>query len=516
MMKFSCKNCGQKLTVDEKHSGKRIKCPKCGSASVVPDSSDKIKFHCDSCGQSISVPQIHAGKRGKCPKCKTPIVVPSPGSPPARSEAVDPSIPPGFDEDSYTDEYPYEDEPDQPEESEGVDRRIIFALCGGVAVVLVGVIILFTVILPSGSGPSEEPYQRPGQETVEMDSPSDTLVSDAEPPGTFTPQPSNEDVAPKEQTQTPISASDNTGKLDLKLRLERGQKHHLRIVRETNSSEAIDGRQSDVDWTNTMGLEFEAEEVDSNGIIRLKVTYLTIHDVTKTERGRQEYDSTKPDVATNNRGGVLFSAMIGQSFIAKVKTQGEIAELEGLDEMYQRMAEPIVKWDEEDRRRRARERGLNATFAPIEERIESRKKYLEMHSRTGKRAIREMLGSVIVPFPSEPVALGGSWQARSTLPMGLGLYDCTYTLREAEQESVLVDMGSKIQRDDETVPGARVTLTGSCKGSLEIDPSTGWLLHKNVTLNYSGEIMTPPTERSPQGRTRGISMEIVTTIKPME
>ncbi len=526
MIRFPCKSCGQKLSVDEKHAGKRVKCPKCGSVGVVPDSSDKIKFHCDSCGQSISVPRIYAGKKGKCPKCKTPIVVTSDDREQADSAASGPSIPSGIDEYSYEDEESYEEESDLPEESKGVDRKIIFAICGAAAVVVVGIIILVTVILPSGSEPPEAPGSLPQQEIADTGPQSDPVFPDTRQTGTSTPQASKEDTAPKASELSTAEASNDAGEFDLKLRLKPGQKHHLRIVRETNSSETIDGRQSDVDWTNTMGLDFEAEEVDPNGVIRLKVTYVTIHDVTKTERGRREYDSTKPDVATNNRGGILFSAMIGQSFIAKVTTQGEIVELAGLDEMYQRMAEPIVKRHEEDRKRRAKERGLRGTFGPIEERIESRKKYLEMHSRTGKRAIREMLGSVIVPFPREPVALGGSWQARTTLSMGggitIGLYDCTYTLREAKQESLLVDIGSKIELDDEPVPGgegpgsARVTLTGSCQGSLETDSSTGWLLHKNVTVNYSGEIKTPATERSPQGRTIGISMEIVTTIESIE
>jgi len=41
------------------------------------DEADSIiKFHCKNCGQKIRVPQIHAGKKGKCPKCKNIIVVP--------------------------------------------------------------------------------------------------------------------------------------------------------------------------------------------------------------------------------------------------------------------------------------------------------------------------------------------------------------------------------------------------------------------------------------------------------
>lgn len=35
-----------------------------------------IKFCCKNCGQKISVPEVHAGKKGKCPKCKTILLVP--------------------------------------------------------------------------------------------------------------------------------------------------------------------------------------------------------------------------------------------------------------------------------------------------------------------------------------------------------------------------------------------------------------------------------------------------------
>jgi len=35
-----------------------------------------IKFDCKNCGEKFSVPEIHAGKKGKCPKCKNIILVP--------------------------------------------------------------------------------------------------------------------------------------------------------------------------------------------------------------------------------------------------------------------------------------------------------------------------------------------------------------------------------------------------------------------------------------------------------
>lgn len=35
-----------------------------------------IKFRCKNCGQRISVLEIHSGKKEKCPKCKNIVVVP--------------------------------------------------------------------------------------------------------------------------------------------------------------------------------------------------------------------------------------------------------------------------------------------------------------------------------------------------------------------------------------------------------------------------------------------------------
>jgi len=35
-----------------------------------------IKFSCKNCGQRIKVPDEHAGKKGRCPKCKTVVVIP--------------------------------------------------------------------------------------------------------------------------------------------------------------------------------------------------------------------------------------------------------------------------------------------------------------------------------------------------------------------------------------------------------------------------------------------------------
>jgi len=192
MIKFSCKKCGQKLNVEDKHSGKRVKCPKCGSVGVVPDNSDKIKFHCESCGQSISVPQIHAGKKGKCPKCGTSIIVPSLKRESPVSAASDSSVPSGTDEDQY------EEESDISEEGAGVDRRLILVISGVVAIVVVGLIILVTVILPSGSKRVEEPAVPTRQEVSDTDLRPKPVTSETQPTEPIVQEPPREKALPEE------------------------------------------------------------------------------------------------------------------------------------------------------------------------------------------------------------------------------------------------------------------------------------------------------------------------------
>jgi DNA-directed RNA polymerase subunit RPC12/RpoP len=240
MIKFSCKKCGQKLNVEDKHSGKRVKCPKCGSVRVVPDNSDKIKFDCKNCGHKISVPQIHAGKKGKCPKCKSPIVIPSLKKPSSeragtfsivcsmcdktiqvpetsrgqttecpecgshietssggargKSDAATPRT---------TDEDPYQEETEEYEESEGVDRRIIVGISAAAAVVVAGLIILVAVLRSSGSRPAERSEDlRAQQQVTDTDSRPQPVTSDSQPeePVEAIPLPKPPDDSPATQS----------------------------------------------------------------------------------------------------------------------------------------------------------------------------------------------------------------------------------------------------------------------------------------------------------------------------
>lgn len=86
IIKFHCKNCGQKIRVPQIHAGKKGKCPKCKNIIVVPrqteqahpDKSSRIvTFACSMCERQIQVPESSRGKLIECPHCGCYVEFPS-------------------------------------------------------------------------------------------------------------------------------------------------------------------------------------------------------------------------------------------------------------------------------------------------------------------------------------------------------------------------------------------------------------------------------------------------------
>jgi hypothetical protein len=351
-----------------------------------------------------------------------------------------------------------------------------------------------------------------------------------QPPGTSTPEPVKSDAAARDSAGTAAGGRENGRKIDLKLSLEPGLKRRLRLYREFNSSVTVRGQQRDSSETLTTELEFEVEQVDPNGVMSLKVTHLRFNEIPKTAGEQSEYDSAKPDTVGKAHFGPIFSALIGRSFVAKVTPRGEILELDGLDEMYRQMAEPLVEYEDEATRQmhdgetaKRRIDAANNKHGSRQNRIEATREKLPNGAYSREENIRDMLDDVIMPFSGEPVEIGDSWTPAPFSMGSLELGDYTYTLRENKQASVLVDVSTKIDVDNERPARpdggrgvSRTTLTGSGQGSIEIDPSTGWMLRKNLTVRYSGETKTAPSKRDPRGTTMPQSMESVVTVEPMD
>jgi len=573
MIKFACILCGERLSVQDQYAGKRIRCPKCNSTGVVPAESPKIKFTCENCGQGIRVLQVHAGKEGKCPKCNSPIVVPSlkadpeTGSetitvvcsmcgetikvpkdtkgrfiecPSCRSnvesslggEPVDSgSIPPSADEDEYDDESEFS------EEYEGLDRRIIFVISAAALVIVVGLIILVVAILPSDSEPAGQygASTRP-EESASSDLPPRPDVVDERPEGTFSLEPPEQDVAPAEATASPTIANEGVPDADLKLLLSPGWKSRLRIIREDKVSLKRKNESHDDNSVSTTDLEFTVEQVDANNVTSIRVTYLAFREKGESAAGTMEYDSTKPELGTDNPFASTYSSVIGKSFVMRVTPDGRMIGLSGIDQMHLQMARTIVEIENEYIRKNMRDRydaeyeehariaidDADRRYGSRSEREQAVKALIETDTLLSREKIKGLVGNVIVLFPIGPVETGDSWKGGAVLPAAAPIdIDLTYTFREKTQNATVIAIDSEIDLVNEPAPGpvgpmgpTMVSLTGSYKGSVQIDLNTGWMLHKKATMRCSGRMEM--TNRERQTQSTPISVESVTIVEPIE
>jgi len=197
MISFTCSSCGRIISVDEKYSGKKGKCPKCGGMVTIPARSTVIVFHCRNCEHKIKVPGKYGGKKGKCPKCHEPVVIPSlekdktvadkmvnvtcqmcglvievpehtskafTECPSCGSYVETSFVDAMVESDSFApppiDEQQYEEESEEYVESAGIDRRLIIIISAVAAVVVIGLVILVAALKLSRPRPQRQPQSQ--------------------------------------------------------------------------------------------------------------------------------------------------------------------------------------------------------------------------------------------------------------------------------------------------------------------------------------------------------------------
>jgi len=327
-------------------------------------------------------------------------------------------------------------------------------------------------------------------------------------------------------------------KLDLILRLEPGQKYDVQVTTENKIKQTIEGTQQDINHTKTTGLDFEVEKVDANDIASIKVTYQTLQEKTESTFGGFEYDSKKTYTAKDNSLAPAYTALMGQSFIARVTPKGEIVGLDGLDEMFSRMAEKILVAEDEfiskapmgtckikqdgnsttikeeisaEERAKRRIEKTDKMYGSREKRKQAIKEMIEKYPFFSEKQMEDMVRNTIMVFAGRPVGIGDSWEGKvvcSYAPLpDIGV---TYTLKEDKQEVVDINVSSKIDLDNvpasiEGNPAPQVKMTGYYQGTSQIDKASGWIIHKKVTMQLSGQLMQ-------SGRTVPMSIENTVTV----
>ena len=316
-----------------------------------------------------------------------------------------------------------------------------------------------------------------------------------------------------------IWASDSCAaeKLDLKLRLKPGQKYDMRLITELKRTETIKDKQEHESFMFARGMGFDVKQVDASGVASIKVTFRTLQiDVIQEGGVRVEYDSTKQSIADDySKIPVMDAASVGESFVMKLTPKGKIIELNGVEQMHERIIKKILKWDETFLRMvpcaTKEMSSISKTDQPDirgwkDMSQKSKKRWKEMRRRNTKahyseKEIKNMLSDMIMAFPDQSLAIGDAWTDKVNIWGKNDEIDGTYRLKDSEKGTIVIDLSAKRTPEEEAFSwvnneGREVgfKLVGSCEGSFEIDQNTGWLVRSKFRTRFTGEVIDPEAD----------------------
>lgn len=298
--------------------------------------------------------------------------------------------------------------------------------------------------------------------------------------------------------------------INLKLMLKPNQKYEMRMTSKANSSQTMQGKVYHSLEEETVEVAFHVQDVNSQGDILMQVTFGKLKTKKNSPTGTIEFDSTKLDINPNNPLAATYSALIGQSFKIKVASNGNILELQSIDDMCLKMAEKVIAAEDEKMEKRAIQE-KNQKYGTREKRKEKTKRLIQFVFREEK--IRAMMRALIQILPSGPVKSGDSWECGIDIEDLQGSeINLKNTLKHYEKDKVIIDTVYDRSLDNKPIKhktNPEMIFTKiNYSGATQIDKSSGWIIRKEIKASFSAEFRHEEI-------TTPISVNIVKIIVPL-
>jgi hypothetical protein len=298
-----------------------------------------------------------------------------------------------------------------------------------------------------------------------------------------------------------VTSSDSaTDKIQLRLRLQKGESYNLRMTVNQKISQNIQGQQQDMTQTIGTGYLFNVADVNENEMASVKVTYRSILFRQDGPMGTIEYDSSNPPAAVPPMA-MGFAALVGQSFSMIISPEGHVKSIQGVDAMLTRMMKQFDLPD--DSMRDSVEKNLREQF--------------------GDEALKESMENLMAIYPDKPVGTGDSWTKKVIISKGFPfILDNTWTLKTRKDGVSIIEVSSKISANPKAAPIVMGTMklsydiSGKQKGTMELQEATGWIRRAESTQEFSGRVKMEDASQMPEGMSWPISVKSVITLVPLE
>lgn len=261
-------------------------------------------------------------------------------------------------------------------------------------------------------------------------------------------------------------------KLDLRLHLEAGKAYGVKMIADQTITQTLGGQTQTMFQTVGVAYTYDVQSVESDGTMRVKVTYDWVRVAQDGPMGSFSYDSANPP-ATIPEAALVYTALVGQGFFMHLRPNGEIVDVQGVDEMLAHMLDT-----------------MGAPPGSERDELEA-----SLRSQFGSEALKESFEKATLFYPDKPVAVGESWSRNIALETGMPMVlATTWTLKARKDGVAVVEIRSDVQRNPEAKPvemaGMTIAyeLSGEQSGTMELDEKTGWLLNGTMKQNLAGQI----------------------------
>lgn len=269
-----------------------------------------------------------------------------------------------------------------------------------------------------------------------------------------------------------LLASCGSKKLDLRLRLEAGKSYGAKMIADQTITQTLGGQTQTMTQSVGMAYTYAVQSVESDGTMRIKVTYDWVQYQQDGPMGKVSYDSANPP-ATVPEAALGYAVMVGRGFTCRINSSGEIVDIQGVDEMLSEM--------------------LDALGVPPGSGRDAAEESLR--SQFGSEALKESFAKAGLFYPDKPVAVGDSWNKKMFIETGMPMVlDTTWTLKARKDGIATLETRSDIHANPKAKPvelagmTIRYELSGEQTGTIAVDEKTGWLVSSTLKQNLAGHI----------------------------
>ncbi len=275
-----------------------------------------------------------------------------------------------------------------------------------------------------------------------------------------------------------ICLSCDTTLYDLKYNLNEGETYSQVIIYKIDLSQH--GKGQDINMKSDMMTEstYKVVEVDKEGNYLLEIRFTQFEYKINTPYGNIEMDSRNPG---SDLYSYVLSELMKESFQMTMSEKGEILNIQGLDNYFERVLNGIEDLD------------------PAEKMTV--KKMLE--GAYDKNTFKSTLALTSSMFPENKVKKGDRWENTVVFDKGVKAnLENKWKLEKAGKEFYFISgkaSAEAIETDATYGQVMNYNIEGDQDSEFKIDKNTGWIIEASISQSFYGSISAKPSEQIPEG-----------------